>query len=171
MHAPDTGDPTYQILGLSMRMHSRLGPGLLESAYECCVRHGFDRHAITWARQVDLPLDYGGTLIDCGCRADIIVDHAVILELKSVEQLLPLHEAQLLTYLRLSRCRFGLLFNSKTLSLKDGIRRRILSDHNPISDDLCRYCSATRAALATADVSWPSMCSDDAVAMARRLPE
>ena len=131
-----------------MRMHSRLGPGLLESAYERCERHGFDRHAITWARQVDLPLDYGGTLIDCGCRADIIVDHAVILELKSVEQLLPLHEAQLLTYLRLSRCRFGLLFNSKTLSLKDGIRRRILSDHNPISDDRCRYCSATSAALA-----------------------
>ena len=67
-----------------------------------------------------------GTLLDCGYRADIIVDDNVILELKSVEHILPLHEAQLLTYLRLSRCRIGLLLNFNTLSLKDGIRRRVL---------------------------------------------
>jgi GxxExxY protein len=71
-------------------------------------------------------LNYDGTLLDCGYRADVIVDDNVILELKSVEHILPLHEAQLLTYLRLSRCRIGLLLNFNTLSLKDGIRRRVL---------------------------------------------
>ena len=86
----------------------------------------FDQNALAYARQVALPLNYDGTLLDCGYRADIIVDDNVILELKSVEHILPLHEAQLLTYLRLSGCRIGLLLNFNTLSLKDGIRRRVL---------------------------------------------
>jgi GxxExxY protein len=81
---------------------------------------------LPYRRQVDLPLDYDGVHLDCGYRADMIVNHEVILELKSVEHILPLHEAQLLTYLRLSRCRVGLLLNFNTLSLKDGIRRRVL---------------------------------------------
>jgi len=99
---------------------------LLETAYEHCLCHEFDQHALPYARQVDLPLDYDGRLLDCGYRADIIVANKVILELKSVERILPLHEAQLLTYLRLSRCRIGLLLNFNVVSLKNGIRRRVL---------------------------------------------
>jgi GxxExxY protein len=79
-----------------------------------------------YARQVDLPLDYDGVHLDCGYRADIIVNNEIIPEVKSVEHVLPLHKAQLLTYLRLSRCRVGLLLNFNTLSLKDGVRRRVV---------------------------------------------
>jgi GxxExxY protein len=126
MSTPDTDDLTHRIIGLAMHVHTRLVPGLLESAYERCVCHEFDQNALVYARQVELPLDYDGVQLDRGYRADIIVDNAVILELKSVEHILPLHEAQLLTYLRLSRCRIGLLLNFNTRSLRDGIRRRVL---------------------------------------------
>jgi GxxExxY protein len=126
MNVPDDDNLTHRIIGLAMRVHTRLGPGLLESAYERCLCHEFDQNALRYARQVDLPLDYDGMHLDCGYRADIIVNNEVILEVKSVEHVLPLHEAQLLTYLRLSPCRVGLLLNFNTLSLKDGIRRRVL---------------------------------------------
>ena len=126
MNVPDNGSLTRRIIGLAMRVHTRLGPGLLESAYERCLCHEFEKNVLAYARQVELPLNYDGTLLDCGYRADIIVNNEVILELKSVPDILPLHEAQLLTYLRLSRCRIGLLLNFNTLALKDGIRRRVL---------------------------------------------
>ena len=126
MRTLDTDDLTHRIIGLAMHVHTRLVPGLLESAYERCVCHEFDQNALVYARQVELPLDYDGVQLDRGYRADIIVDNAVILELKSVGHILPLHEAQLLTYLRLSRCRIGLLLNFNTRSLRDGIRRRVL---------------------------------------------
>jgi GxxExxY protein len=109
-----------------MRVHTRIGPSLLKSAHEHCLCHEFDQHVLPYARQVDLLLDYNGSLLDRGYRADIIVANKVILELKSVERVLPLHEAQLLTYLRLSRCRIGLLLNFNVVSLKNGIRRRAL---------------------------------------------
>lgn len=125
MNIPETDSLTHRIIALAMRVHTRLGPGLLESAYERCLCHEFDQNALAYNRQVDLPIDYDGIRLDCGYRADLIIDDDVILELKSVERILPLHEAQLLTYLRLSRCRIGLLLNFNTLSLKDGIRRRI----------------------------------------------
>jgi GxxExxY protein len=126
MHAPGDDQLTRRIIGLAMRVHTRLGPGLLESAYERCLCHEFDQNALAYSRQVDLPLNYDGVVLECGYRADLVVDHTVLLELKSVELILPLHEAQLLTYLRLSECHIGLLLNFNTLSLKDGIRRRIL---------------------------------------------
>jgi len=126
MNAPDGSSLTRRIIGLAMRVHTRPGPGLLESAYEHCLCHEFERNGLAYARQVDLPLNYDETFLDCGYRADIIVSNEVILELKSVPQILPLHDAQLLTYLRLSGCRIGLLLNFNTLSLKDGIRRRVL---------------------------------------------
>jgi GxxExxY protein len=118
---------THQIIGLAMRVHASLGPGLLESAYERCLCHELDQNDIPYARQVQLPLNYRGTKLDCGYGADLIVGNEVLLELKSVEQISPLHEAQLLTYLRLSVCRVGLLLNFNTVSLRDGIRRRIQS--------------------------------------------
>jgi GxxExxY protein len=117
---------TRQIIGLAMRVHTRLGPGMLEKAYEICLCHEFDRNELPYARQVDLPLDYDGVWLECGYRADIVVRNEVLLEIKSIEHILPLHEAQLQTYLRLSDCQVGLLLNFNTVSLKDGIRRRIL---------------------------------------------
>ncbi len=119
-------DLTHQIIGLAMRVHTRLGPGLLECVYERCLCYEFDRNALAYECQVELPLEYDGAQLPYGYRADTIVAHDVILEIKSVEQILPLHEAQLLTYLRLSVCRIGLLFNFNTVSLKNGIRRRVL---------------------------------------------
>jgi GxxExxY protein len=117
---------TRQIIGLAMRVHSRLGPGMLESAYERCLCFEFERNEIPYGRHVDTPLNYDGVLLNCGYRADIVVRNEVLLELKSVEQILPVHEAQLLTYLRFSGCKVGLLLNFNTAALKDGIRRRVM---------------------------------------------
>jgi GxxExxY protein len=119
-------DLTHKIIGLAMRVHRRLGPGLLESVYEKCLCHEIDRARIPFRRQAPLPVSYDDVLLDCGYIADIIVDSQVILELKSVERILPLHESQLLTYLRLSSCRIGLLINFNTVSLSDGVKRCVL---------------------------------------------
>jgi len=117
---------TRRVIGLAMRVHTRLGPGLLEQAYKHCLCHELDRASIPYQCEIDIPLDYDGTRLDCGYRADLIVANQVILELKSVEHISMLHEAQLLTYLRLSGCRVGLLLNLNTVALKEGIRRRIV---------------------------------------------
>ena len=116
---------TRRIISLAMRVHTRLGPGLLEQAYKRCLCHELDLAGIPYQCEADVPLDYDGTRLDCGYRADLIVANQVILELKSVERISPLHEAQLLTYVRLSGCRVGLLLNFNTVALKNGIRRRI----------------------------------------------
>lgn len=118
---------TQQIIGLAMRVHSALGPGLLESAYERCLYHEFEQNGVAYARQVELPLVYRGVRLDCGYRADIVVGDEVLVEVKAVEAITSLHEAQLLTYLRLSACQVGLLLNFNTVSLKDGFRRRVNS--------------------------------------------
>jgi GxxExxY protein len=123
---PDHGDLTYRIIGLAMRVHSHLGPGLLEAAYHRCLCHELSRAAIPFHQQVRLPIRYHDISIESGFTADIIVRGEVILELKSVERLSALHEAQLLTYLRMSSCRIGLLINFNTISLTDDIRRRVL---------------------------------------------
>ena len=117
---------TNQIIALAMRVHSRLGPGLLEHAYERCLCHEFERNAVPYARQVKLPIEYDGLHLDCGYRADIIVADEIILEIKSIDRILALHKAQLLTYLRISRHRIGLLMNFNTISLKDGLQRCVL---------------------------------------------
>ena len=117
---------TRQIIALAMRVHSCLGPGLLEHAYERCLCHEFERNAVPYARQVKLPTEYDGLHLDCGYRADIIVADEVILEIKSIDRILALHKAQLLTYLRISRHRIGLLMNFNTISLKDGLQRCVL---------------------------------------------
>ena len=117
---------TNQIIALAMRVHSRLGPGLLEHAYERCLCHEFERNAVPYARQVKLPIEYDGLHLDCGYRADIIVADEIILEIKSIDRILSLHKAQLLTYLRISRHRIGLLMNFNTISLKVGLQRCVL---------------------------------------------
>ncbi len=119
-------DLTYRIIGLAMRVHSRVGPGLLESVYHRCLCHELSRAGLPFDQQVRLPIRYHDLELESGYLADIIVRDEVILELKAVEQISTLHEAQLLTYLRLSTCRVGLLINFNTVSLTDGIRRRVL---------------------------------------------
>ncbi len=117
---------SYQIIKLAMRVHSRLGPGMLESAYERCLCLEFERNGLPYERQVDMPLNYDGVILECGYRVDLMVRREVLLELKAVEKRLPIHEAQLQTYLRLSGCRIGLLLNFNVVSLRDGLRRRVL---------------------------------------------
>ena len=123
MLAPQANDLlTQKIIGFAIEVHRQLGPGLLESAYEECLCEA----AIGFRRQVPLPVIYKPVRLDCGYRIDFVVEEAVILELKTVERLVPIHEAQLLTYLRLSGLRTGLLLNFNSPVLKDGIRRMLL---------------------------------------------
>ncbi len=116
------GDITNQVIGAAMRVHRNLGPGLLKSVYEACLCYELRRGAIPFDRQVRLSVRYDIVTLYCGYVADVIV----LLELKSVERILPLHEAQPLTYLRLSDCRVGLLIDFNTFSLTDGIKRCVL---------------------------------------------
>ena len=117
---------TQQIIAMAARVHRALGPGLLESAYQTCLCHELTSAGVAFKRQAALTVMYDGVRLDCGFIADMIVESSVLLALKSVECLMPLHEAQLLTYLRLSPCNVGLLINFNTVSLSDGIRHCML---------------------------------------------
>jgi len=118
---------TEQIIGSAIEVHRHLGPGLLESAYEECLCHELSLLGLQFERQKLLPLEYEGIKRDCGFRLDIIVENKVVLELKTVEAIAPIHEAQLLTYLRLSKIKVGLIINFNVPVLKNGVRRFILS--------------------------------------------
>jgi GxxExxY protein len=120
-------DPfTESIIGAAIEVHRVLGPGLLESVYERCLAHELTQRGIEHVRQMPLPVVYKGIPLDGDLRLDIVIPGRLILELKSVEALLPIHEAQLLTYLKLSGIRLGLLINFNVTLLKDGIKRRIV---------------------------------------------
>ncbi len=114
---------TREIIGAAMRVHTQLGPGLLESAYEACLEFELRERGLSVERQKELPVIYRDVRLDCGYRVDLLVQNAVVVELKSVEQLMPIHTAQLLSYLRLSGCRIGLLINFNVEQLRKGIRR------------------------------------------------
>jgi GxxExxY protein len=120
------GKTTHCILGAAYRVHSRLGPGLLERPHHVCLRHELERMGTQVESEKILPVVYEGIVIEMGYRLDMLVDQSVIVEVKSVESLLPVHEAQLLTYLRLSGKRVGLLLNFNVVRLREGIRRRVL---------------------------------------------
>lgn len=119
-------DLSYQIIGCAYEVHKTLGPGLLESAYETCLCHELDRIGIGFERQKDIPINYKGITLNSGYRIDILVENQIVIELKSVEELLPIHTAQLLTYLKLTGCPLGLLINFNIVNLQKGIRRYIL---------------------------------------------
>jgi GxxExxY protein len=119
-------DLTGTIIACAMKVHSALGLGLLESCYEACVAHEFTKAGLQFSRQLELPVEYDGLKVDAGYRTDLIVEQRVIVEIKAIERVIPIHEAQLHTYLKLTKCRVGLLINFNVLSLKDGITRRIL---------------------------------------------
>ena len=116
---------SHIIIGAAIEVHKALGPGLLESAYETCLCHELKLRSIAYARQLELPVPYKGVTMDCGYRLDIIVEQLVIVELKAVSALEPIHDAQLLTYLRLRQLWLGLLINFNVPVLKHGIKRLV----------------------------------------------
>lgn len=117
---------SYNIIGAAIEVHRVLGPGLLESAYEECLCHELDLRGLPYERQKPLPVVYKGVHLDAGYRLDVLVENRIVLELKAVEALLPIHEAQLLTYLKLGGWQVGLLINFNVEVLKEGgIRRRV----------------------------------------------
>jgi GxxExxY protein len=117
---------TEQIIGAAIEVHRSLGPGLLESAYQACLAHELGLRKLSFECERSLPVKYKGVQLDCGYRLDFLVEDKVVVELKAVESVLPVHEAQLLTYLKLTGCRVGLLINFNVPVLKDGITRRVL---------------------------------------------
>jgi GxxExxY protein len=117
---------TDKIIGAAIEVHKLLGPGLLESAYQVCIEHESKLRKIPYERLVDLPLNYKGIDLEAGYVIDLIYDRRVIVELKAVERVIPVHEAQLLTYMKLTGIRVGLLINFNVPVLKDGIYRRVL---------------------------------------------
>jgi GxxExxY protein len=122
----DFSDLSHHVIGCAIEVHRTLGPGLLESTYEQCLAHELKLQGISFLLQHPLPVEYKGFRLDCGYRVDILVDQQIIMELKSVEHLLGIHEAQLLTYMKLAGIRNGLLINFNVKRLKDGLRSFIL---------------------------------------------
>jgi GxxExxY protein len=122
----DINNLTGQIIGAAIEVHRAIGPGLLESAYEQCLCRELSIRHVVYERQRALPVDYKGLLLDCGYRLDLLVADLVVVEIKAVETLLPIHEAQLITYLKLGGWHVGLLINFNVTVLKNGIRRRVL---------------------------------------------
>ena len=117
---------SYEIIGCAFNVHKGLGPGLLESTYEVCLEYELLQKGLKVQRQVGLPVVYNDVRLDAGYRIDLLIEDKVIVELKSVEALAPIHEAQLLTYLKLSDKKLGLLINFNVKDLKEGIMRRVM---------------------------------------------
>jgi len=115
-----------EVVRAAIEVHSALGPGLLESAYRACLCHELSKHGLRSEVELVLPLKYDGLTIDIGYRLDLLVEDAVIVELKTVRKLLPVHQAQLLSYLRLSKRRLGLLINFNVYRLLDGVKRMVV---------------------------------------------
>ena len=111
------------VVDAALRVHKALGPGLLDSVYEACLAHELAKRGMSFRTQVTLPVRYDGVQLDAGFRVDLLVEDRVIVELKAVETLLPIHEAQLITYLKLSGLRLGLLLNFNVRLLREGMRR------------------------------------------------
>jgi GxxExxY protein len=124
---------TEAVIGAAIEVHRALGPGLLESAYEICLCHELNLRGILFERQKPIAIEYKAVKLDCGYRADLIVASTLLVEVKAVETLLPIHEAQLLSYLKLATLNAGLLINFNERLLKHGIRRRLLGTDSSVS--------------------------------------
>ena len=123
---PHINRVTEAIIGAAIEVHRTLGPGLLESAYCECLCRELSVRGVPFQREKPLPLEYKGVRLECGYRLDLLVANSVVVEVKAIETIAPVHEAQLLTYLRLGGWRIGLLINFNVAILKQGIRRKIL---------------------------------------------
>ena len=115
-----------KVLGCAIEVHRALGPGLLETAYHQCLAHELHTQHIAFSMEVPVPVTYKGIQLECGYRRDLFVENRLILELKAVEKLLPIHEAQLLTYMKLMQVKQGLLLNFNTPKLRDGMKSMLL---------------------------------------------
>jgi GxxExxY protein len=115
-----------RVIGLSLEVHKNLGPGLLESSYKQCLAYELSKADIAYISEYELPINYKGIQITNGYRIDILIENKIIIELKSVERINPIHEAQILTYMKLSNIKIGLLINFNEKLLKDGIKRFVL---------------------------------------------
>jgi len=124
---PHVNELTHEIIGAAIEVHRSLGPGLLESAYQACLCRELSLRGIGFQTELSLPVHYKGVRLDCGYRIDVLVAELVVVEIKTVEAIAPVHDAQLLTYLRLGGWKVGLLINFNVAVLKDGIHRRILN--------------------------------------------
>jgi GxxExxY protein len=122
MNANET-DFSHAVIGLAIEVHRELGPGLLESAYEECLAYELKRSSIRFVRQEPVPITYKGLHLDCGYRLDLLIENRLVIELKSVEELLPIFDAQILTYMKLADKRVGLLINFNVPILKMGLKR------------------------------------------------
>lgn len=122
---------TEQVIAAAIEVHTSLGPGLLESVYEECMAYELVTRSLRFRRQVEVPVLYGDRQLACGFRMDLLVDEHVVVELKAVDKILPVHEAQLMTYLRLAAKPVGLLINFNVAQLKDGIVRRVMTRTPP----------------------------------------
>jgi GxxExxY protein len=131
------GGCSEAVIGACIEVHRHLGPGLFESAYEECVAHELMLRGLRFERQQSVPLEYKGMMLECGYRLDLVVENILIVEIKSVDKLLPIHQAQLLTYLRLTNLQTGLLVNFRETVLKNGLRRLTLSKKLPVSPSPC----------------------------------
>jgi GxxExxY protein len=123
MNIDDINHRSGMVVDAAIRVHSKLGPGLLESAYEACLMHELGRRHLRVRCQVPLPVTYEGVQIELGYRLDLVVEDVILVELKAVTRIVPLHEAQLMSYLKLGGFPVGLLINFNVIHLKDGIRR------------------------------------------------
>ena len=128
-------DGSESVIGACIEGHRYLGPGLLESAYELCLAHELQLRGLRVERQRPVPLRYKGILLDCGYRLDLVVDGALVVEIKAVDRRMPIHQAQVLTYLRLTGLRVGLLVNFHSEVIKNDLRRLTLSPAFPSSPD------------------------------------
>ena len=122
----ELNDLTYKIIGCVYKVHSELGPGLLESTYEVCLEYELLKEGLSVERQKALPVIYDEVKLDAGYRIDLLVNNQVILELKSVDEIAPIHQAQVMTYLKLSGLKLGLLLNFNVKDMKKGIKRIIM---------------------------------------------
>lgn len=117
---------SHKVIGCAVEVHRELGPGLLETAYETCLAHELSLAGVQFARQKELPVEYKGVSLECGYRIDLLVEDKLILELKAVDEVLGIHQAQILTYMKLCKAPVGLLINFNVSLLKDGIQRFVL---------------------------------------------
>jgi len=128
----DENELSNKIIGAAIEVHKHLGPGLLESAYEECLCHELHLMGISFERQKNLPVEYKGIKLDCGYRMDLVVDDKVLVEIKAIDKLMPIHEAQVLTYLKLSGLKLGMLINFNNALIRDGIKRVVLGLRAPL---------------------------------------
>ena len=122
----DFDELSHRVIGCAIEVHRELGPGLLESTYEQCLAHELHLHGIAFQLQHPQPVEYKGIRLDCGYRLDLLVENKLIIELKSVDEIKGIHESQLLTYMKLSGVKIGLLMNFNVTKLKEGIKRFVL---------------------------------------------